>query len=97
LPKVLRTIRRCVDGGFAKGETAELRLAPDNLAVDQDVRFKFDVRFLGEATTLWLEIFCDDEDAYDLYIFSIPELVDRIKNMGSSGKRVGDFERQSSI
>ena len=43
------------------------------------VRFKFDVKLRGTNTTLWLKIFCDDEDAYDLYIFGIPKLVDRIE------------------
>jgi hypothetical protein len=79
LPKVLRTIQRCVKGGFAKGETTEVRLAADDLSVDQTVRFKFDVKLRGTNTTLWLEIFCDDEDAYDLYIFGISELVDKIE------------------
>ena len=79
LPKVLRTIQKCVEGGFAKGEAKEVRLAADDLSHDQDVRLKFDVKFRGTHTTLWLEILCDDEDAYDLYIFGIPELVDRIE------------------
>ena len=79
LPKVLRTIQRCVEGGFAKAEAREVRLAADDLSHDQEVRFKFDVKLRGTNTTLWLEIFCDDEDAYDIYVFGIPELVDRIE------------------
>ena len=47
LPKVLRTIQRCVEGGFAKPETTEVRLAADDLSHDQDVRFKFDVKLRG--------------------------------------------------
>ena len=54
-------------------------MAADDLSVDQMVRFKFDVKLRGTNTTLWLKIFCDDEDAYDLYIFGIPKLVDRIE------------------
>jgi hypothetical protein len=79
LPKVFRTIQKCVEGGFAKAEATEVRLAADDLSHDQDVRFKFDVKLRGTNTTLWLEIFCDDEDAYDMYIFGIPDLVDRIE------------------
>jgi hypothetical protein len=79
LPKALRAIQRCVEGGFARNEAAEVRLAADDLSVDQDVKLKFDVRFDGEHTALWLQVFCDDEDAYDLYLFGIPELVDKIE------------------
>ena len=79
LPKVLRTIQKCVEAGFAKAEATEVRLAADDLSHDQDVRLKFEVKLRGTNTTLWLEIFCDDEDAYDMYLFGIPELVDRIE------------------
>jgi hypothetical protein len=84
LPKVLRKIRGCVAGGFAKGEAAEVRAAADDLSVDQEVRFKFDVAFQGKDTTLWLEVFCDDEDAYDLYVFGIPKLADIIEESAQS-------------
>src|ERR1051326_5664034 len=80
LPKGLRAIQKGVEGGFAKGEATEVRLAADDLSNDQDVRFKFDVKLRGRSTTLWLELFCDDGDAYDMYIFGIPELVDRIEH-----------------
>jgi hypothetical protein len=79
LSKALRAIQRCVEAGFARKEAAEVCLAADELLVDQDVKLKFDVRISGEDTALWLQVFCDDEDAYDLYVFGTPKLVDKIE------------------
>jgi hypothetical protein len=79
LPKVLRTIQKCLEGGFAKSEISGVMSAARDLSVDQDVRLKFNVRFIGKPTTLWLEIFCDDEDAYDLYILAFPDLIDKFQ------------------
>ncbi len=79
LPKVLRRIAKCVEGGFGKLEISEVRSVAENLSVDQDVRFEFKVKLGQKQTSLWLELFCDDEDAYDLYAFGIAELVGKIE------------------
>lgn len=79
LPKVLRCIQKLCEFGFAKDEIAEIQSVTDDLSPEQTVRFKFDVGFVGKKTTLWIEIFCDDEDAPDLYIFSDTDLMEQIE------------------
>jgi hypothetical protein len=46
--------------------------------VDQDARFKFNVKLNRDQTTLWLELFCDDEETYDLAVFGDKKLIDRL-------------------
>jgi hypothetical protein len=79
LPKVLRKIRPCVEAGFGTAEISEARSAAANLSPDQTTRLKFPVKAAGIATDLWMEIFCDDEDAFDLYLFGDDELIGRIE------------------
>jgi hypothetical protein len=78
LPKVLRRIAKCVDSGFAKAEISEICTVNDDLEVDQTARFKYDVKVGGKAITMWVEVFCDDENAPDLYIFGPKELIEKI-------------------
>jgi hypothetical protein len=83
LKKVLRGIQKCVEDGFGKAEIAEVRsaaedLSPESTSADEErdvARLKFDVKFNGGDHVLWLEVFCDDEDAYDLCVFGHPKLI----------------------
>ena len=75
LPKLLRGIQKCVERGFAKAEMSEMRSVADELSIDQTARLKFNVKFTGKETNVWLEIFCDDENAYDLSVFGPEDLV----------------------
>jgi hypothetical protein len=87
LKKVLRGIQKCVEEGFGKAEIAEARaaaedLSPDETSADEErdiARLKFDVKFNGSDHQLWLEVFCDDEDAYDLYVFGHPKLIKELE------------------
>jgi hypothetical protein len=79
IPKTLKCIQKCLDEGFGKAESSEVRNSIDELSVNQKARFKFNVRFINQDTTLWLEVGCDDEDAYNLYIFGMPALIGRIE------------------
>ncbi|MDB6019409.1 MAG: hypothetical protein JWR19_3898 [Pedosphaera sp.] len=88
LAKVLRGIQKCVEGGFGKAEIAEVRAAADELSPEfeespesQTVRLKFEVKFNGGDRELWLEVFCDDEDAYDLYVFGHPTLIKEVEGV----------------
>ncbi len=79
LPKVLRKIRPCVETGFGTREISETQSAAANLSPDQTARLKFPVKAAGVATDLWLEIFCDDEEAFDLYICGHEKLISGIE------------------
>lgn len=79
LPKFLRGIQKCVEAGFGKAEILEATSAADNLSHDQTTRLKFPIRHREENIELWLEIFCDDENAFDLYAMSTPEFISRIE------------------
>ena len=78
LPKVLRGLEACFESGFSQSEIAEIVSKADALSVGKTVRFKFAVRYLGKEAACWVEVFCDDEDAFDLYIFASPELIAKI-------------------
>lgn len=77
--KQLKHIQKCLDGGFRKPEISEVQNSADELSPDQEVRFKFDVTFNGQKTALWLKVHCDDEDAYDLYVFGPPALISLLR------------------
>lgn len=79
LPKMLRTIQKCVESGFGKAEISEITSMADGLSLDQTARLKFAVTYMGKENELWLEIFCDDENSLDLCVFSSAELIDRIE------------------
>ena len=50
----------------------------------QDVRFKFDVKLNRVQATVWLEVFCDDEEAYDLAVFGDTKLIERLDGPSDS-------------
>jgi hypothetical protein len=79
LPKVLRQFKKLVQEGFSKNEIQEVVLAADNLSFEQTVRLKFPVTVKSGQTVLWLELFCDDENAYDLYVFGEPAFISKIE------------------
>ena len=79
LPKVLRYVQKLCEFGFAKDEISEIRAVADGLSPEQTVRFKFEVGSAGRKTALWLEMFCDDEDTHDLYIFGDSDLMGQIE------------------
>jgi hypothetical protein len=76
--KVLRYVAKYVDSGFGKAEIAEVRAATDELDVDQDARFRFDVKSGGKPAAIWIEVFMDDENAPDLAIFGPKDLIDKL-------------------
>ncbi len=78
LSKVLRSLSRFVERGFGKAEIAEIRAATDELEVDDTARFKFDAKVARKTVPVWIEVFMDDENAPDLYIFSSPELIGKL-------------------
>lgn len=78
--KVLRGIQQSVEAGFGRAEISEIRSVADGLSMDQTACLKFPATFSGKETDIWLEIFCDDEDALDLYVFGEAELINRIEN-----------------
>lgn len=84
LPRVLRSIKESVQGGFAKSEISEVISAADDLSVNQEVRLRFPVQFMGQAADLWLELLCDDEDAFDLAVFGPRGLVEKIESYEAS-------------
>jgi hypothetical protein len=57
---------------------SEVRSAARELEVDQEVRFKFDVTIERKKSCLWLEVFKDDLEACDLYVYGDREFVDRV-------------------
>jgi hypothetical protein len=79
IPKALRCVQKCCEAEFTKEEISEIRSICDDLSPEQTVRFKFEVVFSGKKKNLWIEIFCDDETAHDLHIFSEAELIERIE------------------
>jgi hypothetical protein len=81
IPKQLKLIQKCLDGGFRKPEISEVQNLTDELSPGQDVRFKFDVTFNGHETALWLKVHCDDDDAYDLYVFGPPALTSLLQTV----------------
>lgn len=72
LPKILRVVQRFVPH-FDKTAISEVRKEADELSPGQTVWFRFSVN----DTDLWLEIFCNDEDAVDFYIFGFPQLIEK--------------------
>jgi len=84
LPKITQVVRKIVDRGFGRSESAEIRTVMDDMIPGEVKTLKFEVTFAGKATDLWAQISCDDEDAFDFYIFALPELIQRI----SSGIRL---------
>ncbi len=85
LRKALRNVRKCVSTGFTKQEILEVMAASDDLGIHEKVRFKFSVSFRSIEIILYLGIFCNDTDAYDLSVFGSQELVDKIDQMWSIG------------
>jgi hypothetical protein len=69
LPTALRAVQKTVSTGFGTMEIAEVRAGADQLEPDETVRFRFPVKIGTDNYALWIEIFCDDEDAFDLYVF----------------------------
>ena len=78
LSKVLRRLSRFVEAGFGKAEIAEVRAAAYELEVDETARFKFDAKAGGKTVPVWIEVFMDDENAPDLYIFSSKDLIAKL-------------------
>lgn len=79
IPKVLKCIQKCCAKGFGRFESSEVARAADELSVNEELRFKFDIVLMDTAAMLWLEIFCDDTDAYDLAVFGPPALIGKIE------------------
>jgi len=84
LPKFLRCIANCVKGGFGRPEIVEVNGVADDLASEQTARLKFAVRFSGKETTLWMEIFCDDENSVDLYLFAEAKFIEGVERKTES-------------
>jgi len=91
LPKVLRAIHKSVEG-FGKAEIAEVRSAADGLSAEEEessgdhtARWNFPAKFEGKEIALWMELFCDDPDAFDLAVFGPAEPISKI---GSALKQV---------
>ena len=80
LPRALRQIQKLVKKGFSRNEIEEVVSAANNLSVDRTVRLKFLITIKNDETALWIELFCDDENAYDLYLFGPSELISQIGN-----------------
>ncbi len=78
LSKVLRSLSGFVEEGFGKAEIAEVRAAVDELAVDETARFRFEPKAGGKSVPVWIEVFMDDENAPDLYIFSSKDLIAKL-------------------
>jgi len=77
LPQLVSRLQSCLTGGFAKEEADEVLIAATNLKVERTVTLKFPVTFNHQSIDLWLEMFRDDEDAIDLYVFSEAALVSK--------------------
>lgn len=80
LSKILRCVEKCVESGFGRAEILEANLVADGLASEQTARFKFIVRFFGKEMALWLEIFCDDANSVDLYLFASAEFIQCVES-----------------
>jgi len=80
LPKISKGIRKVVEQGFGQKETAEIRTVMDGMSPDQIKTLKFEVTFERKSTSLWIQLSCDDEDAFDLYLFAPPELIRRLRS-----------------
>jgi hypothetical protein len=68
LASILGDIQRCKCGGLGQREISTITKAVDALTPDRAVRFKFDVNYSSKTFSLWVEIFCDDDDDYALHI-----------------------------
>lgn len=86
LGKALRNIQKCISSGFNKKEVLEVMVAADDLGIHEKVRFKFLVSFGGSETILYLEIFCDDTDAFDLSVFGLQALVNLVDKIWNKGE-----------
>jgi hypothetical protein len=78
LSKVLRAIEKCVQSGFGQQEMNEIKTTAEGLSVDQAARLKFEVKYEDRQTALWLELFCDDDAAYDVDIAGPKELITKL-------------------
>ena len=78
LSRVLGTLSRFVEAGFGKPEIAEVRAAAYELEVDDTARFKFDATAGGKTVPVWIEVFMDDVNTPDLYIFSSKDLIAKL-------------------
>lgn len=78
LPKISKAIRKVVEQGFGRAESAEIRTVMDDMSPGQVKRLKFDATFEGKATPLWIQLSCDDEDAFDFFVLGHQELIRRI-------------------
>lgn len=78
LEEALGIIGSAFDEGMGPYEIAEVVAVADNLRVDQARRFRFPVRVQRRPTEVWLELFMDDEEAPDVYLFADPDVASRI-------------------
>ena len=78
LGKALRTIQRCVSGGFGKKEVLEVRARVDDLDPGEKVRFKFVIQHNEKESSLFLELSSDDPDALELFVFATQKLIDEV-------------------
>lgn len=75
---ILRAIRKLVEQGFGKSESDEIRTVMDDMSPKETKTLKFKITFAGEEHEFWTQIYCDDEDAFDLYAFGPAELIHRM-------------------
>jgi hypothetical protein len=75
----LRLLGRCIGGDCGRSISAEIRAVVDTLAVNETLRSRFRTTSGIVSSDLWVQVLCDDEDAYCLYVFASEVLVNRLQ------------------
>lgn len=69
-----------VQAGFSESEIETVMSSANNMKVNQQNDFTFDIKYNEKRTKLKISIFLDDIDAPDVYFYSCPELATTINN-----------------
>jgi len=78
LPEFLQVVPKLIEAGFGAAEIEEITQTANDLEVDEDATFNFDIVYQGEATQLTVFLFIDDIDLVASAFYTQPQLADEI-------------------
>jgi hypothetical protein len=78
LADALGVVGSTVDTGLGAQEVAEVTAIVESLRPDQTRTFKFPVSRAGRDSEVWVEVFMDDVNAPDLYVYAEADLAKRL-------------------
>ena len=73
-----KALQRCINKGFSQREIAEVVAAADRLSLKKTVRLRFVINAHGKRQPLWVELFRDDEEEFEFFIYGSERLIDAV-------------------